>query len=73
MRTDDDSEQSDTNSSKAESENHFDPIHALCEVVSNLRDKKFCKALLNEKYLKKRRCKFTNLRKHICSWRINRL
>jgi len=27
----------------------------MCEVMSNLRGKKFCRALLDEKYMKKRR------------------
>lgn len=57
MRTDDDSEHSESTSSKAESEIHFDPILSLVETVTNLRDKKFCKALLNDKYLKKKRSK----------------
>ncbi len=57
MRTEEDSEQSDSTSSKAESEAKFDPIQCLCEEVTNLKDTKFCKALLDDKYMKKRRSK----------------
>lgn len=54
MRTEEDSEQSESTSSKAESELNFDPILCFVETVTNLRTKKFCKALLNDKYLKKK-------------------
>ena len=65
VRTDDDSEQSESTSSKAESELHFDPIQCFAETVQNLKDQKFCKALLNDKYLKRKRGKEAHFRKYL--------